>query len=313
MIRGFIIDGNEILSTFNSLCTDITSREIVLASLSERLSIMVNDIYSRSSESFREAMPTLMSILIFVDASPVTLKKSCIQFIEGLRHLTNLIAASSAKDSKIYSLYLSLWFFILQRVISSGITFPFECLNEIENRSFPNLLAITVVTQAACSLTLSFPNGMDLLFDCIGYFQDIALSPSADTAAAINYIELIEIVVAENRRLIHNQCSEIYIQILKNRSINYSCIITNPVINDPNVSLSKTITNSETDMDIKLKNAIFFDEKRNKEEIEEFLQPDNLSYMATAMAQDEVNKIERVKLEASVSSDVSFLPCFLPY
>ena len=268
-----------------------------------QLSVEILDVAQciKSSVELDRVVPYLVATVLFAKCCPEPFVKSCRRFILSLPDIKEALGgAKQPGDQNMLVVFVSLWLRVLRTVIATcSDAFVEAEMISMRNHLFPNFLKFKSIMGDATSLALYLEDGMQLLFQCVGYFQDDALKEYSNIFEAAHYIELIGTVVSQN---------------MSNISDRYHALISRKT-SELRVH-SEEFSNKEGSSCYSSRHNSLFG--RSVVEDQVFSEPfdDNTlkaSYMRETEIKDELSKSANKEICSSVSSSDSFLGCFLPF
>lgn len=261
------------------------------------------DVLDEEVDVVSGTLPTLVSAVLFLPSSPDVFRPHCVSFIRALPMVKDSVCRGGENT---YSLAVGLWLRILKCfLMARPDVLPYEHVERMRMSVFPDLLKVRSIVDSAISLSLSLPDGMQNLFECIGYYQDEALLENSRIAGIIHYIELIDSAVTENvkevRNHYYNLCSQ-RIEEAHKTTVVSGCYCVGEVQVDS--------MHGMFGMD-----AEYIDEESPETtlEIVDDKALERQTYMQDAIVQEDCHKLEKRALHDSVCGSSSFLGCFVPF
>jgi hypothetical protein len=263
------------------------------------------DFDSAFARDALDLMPYLIASILFAATNGNQFEFACKTFIQSLPKIKTLIGASQNS----FAGYSALWIRLLKHIIDSNVNlFSAAEIQILEDHIFPDLLKIPVIMEDATALALSLPNGMQILFQCVGYYQDEALGMDSLPADVVHYIELIECVVTQNAADIRRRFRYIAAERIAKL---YHANIPPALLSSRRKRLNDD-TNSNILFGIKMIDNDDDEENMLSQETANEV-VEKQSYMKEVEIEQEVAEMTKVELEKSVLGQNSFLGCFLSF
>ena len=268
------------------------------------ISCNLADIYVLAEEKgeVMTALPILVATLLFLPFSPDTFLPHCIAFV---RALPMVIKIEIVDGNRFLSLAIGIWLRILKCLLTARPNaLPYEDVEIMRASVFPGLLKVRCIVDSAVSLSISLPNGMQNLFEYIGYYQDEALLENSGIVGIVHYIELINSVVTENAKEVRNHYRTLCTQRIDIARKNTEAS-TNIRVAEARESMHVIFEIEPESCDDESPAAAMeiIDENSHQRQ----------SYMQDAIIQEDCHKLEKHALHDSVFGTSSFLGCFVPF
>jgi hypothetical protein len=203
LTRGIDFEDNSMWIKFAEFVDMKSNGKAIFSYIYSNLLSTEHHFYSSDDCIIVNSFPFLYAASFGATLFPSNVLKFCDVFVRYLPTIVCNIQNRGKFHERTSCFHLSIWLRLIKVSIDCNVTFSADYLDECKRHVFPDMLNNTIVVTSAVAFALSLPHGMDILINCIGVFQDEALSDTCfSSAKAVDYVELIEIVIHENVRLI---------------------------------------------------------------------------------------------------------------